>query len=402
MKIPHDKFCVLPWISLEASPIGTVRPCCLADDEIVDNSGQKFMLNSADFSHIQNSDYMIKLRGEFLNGQQPKTCRKCWNEESAGRTSKRMHTLDRLKHSVSETSWTQDAKPLMFLDLKLGNICNLKCRICGSWSSSQFATEEIQAADPARRKQTFAYQMLQAGSWPRHNESFWKEIDRSLQNIRYIEFTGGEPFLIDQHFDMLQGIVDRGIAGRVEIHYNTNGTVWPDRGPAIWKHFRTVEIAFSIDDLEQRFEYQRTNAVWSDVVNNIAQFKNLRSQHNNIKLQCCSTVNVFNVFYLNSLADWILKQEFDFVYWNVMHDAWYFSVASLPLNVKHIVQNRLLNASIPEQWQKDFVNIVGFMNQGQSTDGHELKKQIKILDQRRNQNLIKVMPELAQAISYEI
>ena len=401
MKIPHSKFCVLPWISLEASPIGTVRPCCLADDEIVDNQGEKFTLESANFAHIQNSEYMRNLRQEFLLEQQPKTCRKCWNEETAGRTSKRMHTLDRLKHSVTDMNWTQDAKPLMFLDLKLGNICNLKCRICGSWSSSQFATEEVQAVSPDRRKQTFAYQMLQAGSWPRHNESFWKEIDRSLQNIRYIEFTGGEPFLIDQHFDMLQGIVDRGIAGQVEIHYNTNGTVWPDRGPAIWKHFRTVEIAFSIDDLEQRFEYQRTNAVWSDVVNNIAQFKNLRSQHNNIKLQCCSTVNVFNVFYLNSLADWILKQEFDFVYWNVMHDAWYFSVSSLPEVAKQFVNKCLSEDSAVDSWVVERNKILQFMNQGKSSDGVELKKQIKILDQRRNQNLAEILPKLADAIGYE-
>ena len=143
MKIPHDKFCVLPWISLEASPIGTVRPCCLADDEILDDNGNKFELATADFADIQNSNHMRQLREGFLAGQKPQTCRKCWNEERSGRTSKRMHTLDRLKHTLKDDQWSTDAKPLMFLDLKLGNICNLKCRICGSWSSSQFASEEI-------------------------------------------------------------------------------------------------------------------------------------------------------------------------------------------------------------------------------------------------------------------
>ena len=139
MKIPHDQFCVLPWISIEASPVGTVRPCCLADDEILDNNGNKFILSTAKFDDIQNSNHMRDLRDQFLVGQRPETCRKCWNEEDAGRTSKRMHTLDRLKHSLKDESWTKNAKPLMFLDLKLGNTCNLKCRICGSWSSSQFA-----------------------------------------------------------------------------------------------------------------------------------------------------------------------------------------------------------------------------------------------------------------------
>ena len=109
MNLPHPKFCVLPWISLEASPVGTVRPCCLADDELVDDAGEKFSLLSADFSQIQNSKSMRDLRQQFLLEQKPQTCRKCWNEERAGRTSKRMHTLDRLKHIITDQDWTEDA-----------------------------------------------------------------------------------------------------------------------------------------------------------------------------------------------------------------------------------------------------------------------------------------------------
>ena len=75
MKIPHPNFCVLPWISLEASPIGTVRPCCLADDEIVNDQGQKFELMSADFADIQRSQYMKGLRQQFLNQQDRKSTR---------------------------------------------------------------------------------------------------------------------------------------------------------------------------------------------------------------------------------------------------------------------------------------------------------------------------------------
>ena len=163
MRIPHDKFCVLPWVSLETSPIGTVRPCCLFDSEIVDDNGEKFDLNTANFFDIQNSKSMHQLRQDFLDGKQPQDCRKCWREERAGRTSKRMHTLDRLKHIISEQEWTADAKPLLFLDLKLGNICNLKCRICGSWSSSAFATEEVSANG---KEGSYAYKMLKAGAWP--------------------------------------------------------------------------------------------------------------------------------------------------------------------------------------------------------------------------------------------
>jgi MoaA/NifB/PqqE/SkfB family radical SAM enzyme len=403
MNIPHDKFCVLPWISIEASPIGTVRPCCLADDEILDNEGNKFELSTADFADIQNSNHMRQLRKQFLAGEKPQTCRKCWNEERGGRTSKRMHTLDRLKHSIADTEWTADAKPLMFLDLKLGNICNLKCRICGSWSSSQFATEDINQLPRDEQKSSHAYQMLRAGAWPRENTQFWQQIDSVLSDIGYIEFTGGEPFMIDEHFDMLQGIIDRGIAHQVEIHYNTNGTQYPVRGEAIWRHFKTVEIAFSIDDIGKRFEYQRSNANWQEVCINLDRFRDLKECYKNIVLQVCTTVNVFNVRYLDQVAQWIdkNKESFNFVYWNMMHDAWYFSIATLPDDAKAAITEHLRSADVPTQYREEFDRIVDFMNTGASTDGFILRMKIADLDRKRNQNLRKVQPELADLIEYQ-
>jgi MoaA/NifB/PqqE/SkfB family radical SAM enzyme len=401
MNIPHDKFCVLPWVSLETSPIGTVRPCCLAEEEILDNNGIKFDLNTAKFTDIQNGQYMKTLREEFLKGQQPQTCRKCWREERSGRTSKRMHTLDRLKHMLPDQSWTADAKPLMFLDLKLGNICNLKCRICGSWSSSTFAAEELAQLHPDEdKKSNHHYLMLKQGAWPRENTQFWSEIEQVVNQIRYIEFTGGEPFLIQEHFDMLQGLVDRGIAGQIEIHYNTNGTQWPEQGEAIWRHFKTVEIAFSIDDVGARFEYQRTNAVWSEVETNLARFKQLRARNANIQIQVCTTVNVFNVLYLEEVANWIEQQEFDFVYWNMMHEAYYFSISALPDSVKTAVVNTLSIADVSESTRKEFDNIIEFMNGGASLDGFMLRMKVADLDRKRKQNLKTVEPEFAELIEY--
>ena len=402
MNIPHDKFCVLPWVSLETSPIGTVRPCCLAEEEIVDDTGAKFDLNTAKFGIIQNSVYMKNLRAEFLQKQQPKTCRKCWNEERSGRTSKRMHTLDRLKHMIPAQEWTLDAKPLMFLDLKLGNICNLKCRICGSWSSSTFATEELTYLEPGQDKKTsHHYVMLQQGRWPRENLVFWQEIDTVLDQIRYIEFTGGEPFMIQEHFDMLRGLVDRGIAGNVEIHYNTNGTQWPKQAEAIWQHFKTVEIAFSIDDVGARFEYQRSNAKWDEVCNNIQQFKQMQSRNNNIKLQVCSTVNIFNVYYLEELANWIDTQNFDFVYWNMMHEAYYFSIGTLPDKAKYQIIQQLQQAQVSGTHRLEFDRIIDFIQNGVSLDGKILRMRIADLDRKRKQNLQDVEPDLANIIDYD-
>lgn len=402
MKTPHDRFCVLPWVSLEASPIGTVRPCCLAEDEIVDSHSVRFNLHTANLEEIQNSEHMYQLRQAFLAGQQPATCRKCWAEENAGRTSKRMHTLERLKHMIGDQEWTHHPRPLMFLDLKLGNICNLKCRICGSWSSSTFATEELtHMPDTAVRKSSFHYQMLRQGAWPRENPTFWDQIDGLLDQIRYIEFTGGEPFMIQEHFDMLQGMVDRGIAPQVEIHYNTNGTQWPENAEKIWQHFRIVEIAFSIDDLDGRFEYQRTNAVWSEVYDNIERFRDLKQRYSNIQLQVCSTVNIFNIWHLEGLAEWIDMQDFDFIYWNMLHEPRHFSIASLPVTAKALACRRLDTASVTSFHRQEFDRIKDFMMAGESLPAEDIIRPIRQLDARRSQNLQDVIWELAESLGYE-
>jgi MoaA/NifB/PqqE/SkfB family radical SAM enzyme len=297
--------------------------------------------------------------------------------------------------------WTADAKPLMFLDLKLGNICNLKCRICGSWSSSTFATEELANLAPEdNKKSNHHYQMLRQGAWPRENQQFWNEIATVSGQIQYIEFTGGEPFMIQEHFDMLQGLVDRGIAGTIEIHYNTNGTQWPEHAEQIWKHFKIVEIAFSIDDVGARFEYQRSNAVWREVVENMAKFKDLRTRHSNIRLQICCTINVFNVYYLEEVADWIVRQGMDFIYWNMMHDAYYFSISSLPDVAKQAIALKLQSANVPGRVKEEFARVVDFMNNGVSLDGFQLRRELANLDRRRGQNLAVIEPEFAELINY--
>ena len=400
MKLPHDKFCVLPWVSLEASPIGTVRPCCLATEEITDGLGNKFDLNNASLSDIVNSNDMNRLRKAFLNGWKPEVCERCWSEEDAGRTSKRMHTLDRLKHILeSETEWTNEPKQLYFLDLKLGNICNLKCRICGSWSSSTYAGEELKELSKEHRKTSFHREMVQKGAWPRNSKTFWNELKEHVDTIRYLEFTGGEPFMIKEHFEFLNTLIDMGVAHKIEIHYNTNGTIYPKEAEDIWYHFKHVEIAFSIDATKERFEYQRTEAKWDEVVENIERFKALREHYSNISLQVCSTINIFNVLYLDEVAEWIDAQGFDFVYWNMLHDAPVHSIISLPKEAKQIAYDKLINSN--SNHKEEFKRVADFMMQRNGVSHYDLLLNINKVDRRRNHNLADAHNELAKAIGYE-
>ena len=222
-----------------------------------------------------------------------------------------------------------------------------------------------------------------------------------MEQVRYLEFTGGEPFMIQEHFQLLQRMVEKGIAHNVEIHYNTNGTQFPEHAEEIWKHFKTIEIAFSIDDVEERFEYQRANAIWSEVNTNMDRFEEMRDRNTNIQLQVCSTVNVFNVMYLEGLANWIDKRNFDFIYWNMLHEAYYHSVGTLPERAKQVAIEKLSSAEVTEYHRKEFDNIIDFINGGASLDGQILRMKVADVDTRRQQDLRTHHPELATAIDYE-
>jgi MoaA/NifB/PqqE/SkfB family radical SAM enzyme len=391
----NKNLCILPWISIEASPLGDIRPCCLSNENIYNKSGNLSLKNTT-LSSAFNSSYMDNLRKEFIAGGKPQNCQRCWNEENSGRVSKRQNSWSRLHGFVKDIDFTRnDSGKLMFLDLKLGNICNLKCRICGSFSSSKWAQEEINIyLDNEKAKEN-----LKRGRWPRESESFWKDLTNLLENTRYFEFTGGEPFLIDEHFDLLEKAVQLGYAKNIEIHYNTNGTTFPKRGLELWPHFKLIEIALSIDDIGPRFEYQRYGANWSEVNHNLEKFYELRKSNKNIVLQLCMTSNVQNFYYIDEMCEWITKQNFNSVYFNVLHDAWYFNIARLNKQSKDLIYNKLKNYGGP--YNDEVKKLLDFMMQGKESDCSMLRVMLKNSDEQRNQKFSDHHSEIAAAIGYE-
>ena len=402
MALP-EKICMLPWVSIETSPIGTARPCCLAKNEITyfDEQGyeQKYNLKTHTLEEIYHSPYMQELRQEFLNGNKPKTCQRCWDEEAAGRSSKRINSRIRLKEYYDSVDWNNlNPDQLWFIDLKLGNICNLKCRICGSWSSSKWAKEEIDyIPELLDRKTHLAYIYLKDGAWPRESEIFWDNLKTLLPNIKYFEFTGGEPFLIEQHFELLRYAVETGDSKHIEIHYNTNGTVFPEQAE-LWSNFKHVEIAFSIDNVGDRFEYERYGADWNLVQANIAKFTAMRSSK--ISTQLCTTMNIQNVYYLPELCEWISTQTFDHVYFNMLHDPWHMCISKMTKSAQELVCNKLTNHKFDSKYRAEILRIVKFIRNGEGSDGKEFLRKMQTTDQYRQQSFVDTHKEIAEAMGY--
>ena len=342
-KYIKSNICPLPWTHLEVDVNGSASPCCLYKGTI-DN----YKVYETGLKAIQNSEYMEGLRQKFRNGDRPTGCANCWMEEDAGKTSKRQNSIYKMKNSLKE--WTPNSEPtLKFIDFKLGNVCNLKCRICGSWSSSKWAQEELDyGPNELARKQ------LHEGGWPKRHPEFFDDIKDVLKDVEYFEFTGGEPFMIKNHLKILEHCVELGYAHKQDIHYNTNGTQLPDDDVfKLLEKFKHVEVAFSIDDVGEQFEYQRHPAIWREVNENIRSWKLKNS--GNIDFQICSTINIFNIFSLAKLIIWVKQIDPKFFYVNTCFDPVYFNVQTLPQQVKNIATERYGNIA-------EFKGIIDFMN----------------------------------------
>jgi organic radical activating enzyme len=381
-KYIKSNVCPLPWTHLEVDVNGGASPCCLYKGSVPDVKVYKQSLKS-----IQDSEYMHNLREQFRNGERPAGCQSCWQEEDAGKTSKRQNSIYKMKKSLED--WTTSSEPtLKFIDFKLGNVCNLKCRICGSWSSSKWAQEELDYGE-----NPVALKNLREGGWPKKNPKFFEDLKEDLQNVEYFEFTGGEPFMIKDHYKILMHCVEKGYAKNIDIHYNTNGTQLPPQEIFdLWSWFKHVEIAFSIDDVGEPFEYQRHPANWRQVSANLVKFKEMQTP--NMDFQICTTVSIFNVFNLAKISLWVAQYQPKFFYVNTCFDPEYFNVQTLPNQVKDIVNTRY-------HMLADFQPTLRFMNAADRDSVHireQRKARILQADKYRNENFGEVFPLLNKVL----
>ena len=355
---------------------------------MTDENNQEFNLKTNSLDDAWNSEYYRNLRQQFLDGKKPEGCNRCWQEEASGKTSKRVRDNARFKHHITEDI-IKDPK-IKYLDLKLGNICNLKCRICGTHSSSKWITEQ-QHYDKEDNKD---HEHIRH-NWPETNKVFWQELEKLLPTLEYIDFTGGEPFMIKEQFELLRFCVEKGYSKNIGIHYNTNGTQLPnDALENIWPHFKSVDVQFSIDGIGEQFEYQRHPAKWSKALEVLQAFKNKQSKQFTVGI--CHTINIFNVYYIPEFLDW--AEQFGMgVYLNSLHYPHHYNIRCLPADAKRKITKKLSDHPNPNV--KTFID---YMNK--DVDGYwdwmKFVEWTQRKDKFRKEKFTDTFSELAQVCEY--
>lgn len=414
-----NTFCPLPWIHLATRPNGDVRVCCTAnasgagaeDDKsagLIKQDGKITNLIDNSLEEVWNSQGLRQIRLQMLNGEIPKTCTKCFEEEAQGITSKRQwetiqwqQRLD-IDSIVAKTS-IDGSLPveIPYFDLRLGNLCQLKCVMCSPHDSSSWIKDwKLQYP----KYQTI--ELKQDQGWDRNYDYTWYQKSEFLDsmksqshNIKELYFAGGEPLLIPEHYKILRYMVESGNAKNCVLRYNSNGLELPDELFELWNHFKEVRFNFSIDAVGDKNHYIRYPSDWDLVTKNLRRLDDT-PDHITVNIACA--VQLLNILYLPELAQWKIDQKFKKIHNHPMTNGdigthlvyfpSYLNVRVLPESLKKIAAERIRSFTDNPRW-------LGFIDYMMSEDwSHKLPSTIEYLeacDSTRGLNFRQIFTELS-------
>tara|TARA_E500000178_G_scaffold333596_1_gene368735 strand:+ start:125 stop:1420 length:1296 start_codon:yes stop_codon:yes gene_type:complete len=320
-------FCPLPWIHLATRPNGDVRVCCTAnasgagktDDKevgLVKQDGINMNLRDHTIEEVWNSEQMRNTRLQMLNDEIPSSCKKCFEEEAKGIKSKRNWETEVWNERIDVqeiVDQTQEDGTLPvnipYFDLRLGNLCNLKCIMCSPHDSSKWVKDwklQYPKYELIDLKQDQGWDPSFDYVWYKKS-SFLDSVKNQAHHIKELYFAGGEPLLIPEHYAILQFMIDEGYAKDCILRYNSNATDISQRLLDMWEYFKEVKFNFSIDSVGEKNDYIRHPSKWDSIVSNMHLLDNT-SDHITVNLACA--VQLLNVHSLAELAQWKLDQNF--------------------------------------------------------------------------------------------
>jgi len=270
-------------------------PCSFTND--TSNMGQTDNVSIVD---VWDKQAHKDLKQKSLSNQKIPGCSYCYEQEEKNLPSRRLANFELYEKYLNDADINNGP---IGLDYSVGNLCNLQCAICHPGNSSSWIPD-YKKLNPNADASEYLYR--------KNKQTTITEQDTKLDQIKNVHFHGGgEPLLSHHHVELLQAIKNaKGSLGDVHVFYNTNGTVKVDNEVLnLWSECRLVELYFSIDDIEQRFEYQRPGASWKVVTDTINWYRNNMPVNHMFKINC--VVSYLNFFYLPELVEWHNKFLFE-------------------------------------------------------------------------------------------
>jgi organic radical activating enzyme len=397
-------FCIVPWIHLHTNPSGVAAPCCIAEscatEEGVGNS------RTQGLQEIVNSDKMKKLRLDMLTGVKNPECVKCHQHEDQGVKSFRNMINEEFSHHYDEVNLTNidgsiDDFKMRYFDIRFSNICNFKCRTCGSGFSTQWEQEDLKN------------NVWHAKIIPKNdNKEFLNEVVEQIEFMETAYFAGGEPLITEEHYVLLEEMIRSGKTD-IKLRYNTNlsNLKFKDKDLlSLWKHFnKGVDIYASIDHYGERAEYIRHGTDWGLVETN---FK-LAKKTSFINVHMNTVLSVFNILTIHEFYQYLIdhdmysKKDLAYMLYN-MSTPDYLTCHILPPELK--VKGKaslektiqiMKNKKFKEHQIQQIEDAIPWAMSQNTWEQHKMqfRAEVNRLDKIRGENFIKTFPELATLLT---
>ena len=338
-----------PFTGLATREDGAVKACC--------RSHPVGYIQKQTLEEIWNNDTMKRIRKQVLNNERPAECAPCFNLEDQGVESLRQrHTAGvipeaRVNLYPDALDALQDDYTMPFelptMEIKLNNLCNLKCRMCNPLDSTSWKDWD-QVTEFYKKENNYLIPLIEdtvdtPGQYigPFDNsDNWWNSFEKLLPHFRRVEFAGGEPLMDPYHYKILDKLAEYG--DQIELKYATNGTTLGIKGGRTihdyWPKFKSVAVNVSIDGIGDSYEYIRGNGDWNTLIDNI---KTIQQFPNISRVVGAVAVQVSNILILDKMVEYFLDELGIVFYTNMVNYPQVLSIQTLPSELKSTAIERL-------------------------------------------------------------
>ena len=303
-------FCMHPFTGLATREDGAICACC--------RSHPVGFIDKANLEEIWNNGTMQRIRRQVLNNERPPECEPCFSLEDQGVESLRQRhiagKIPEARINLYPNTPLLEVMPFEIptMELKLNNLCNLKCRMCHPMDSTSW-NDWSEVKEYYKKENNIMYAIVEEHNLENkpHLDKFqdspqwWASLEKLLPYFRRVEFAGGEPLMDPQHYKILDMLAPYG--NQIEIKYATNLSMLGKSNRTVWQYwpkFKSVAVNVSIDGLRSSYEYVRGNSSWAELINNIKQIQTIP---NISRIVGAVTVQVSNVLILDKMIEYFLN-----------------------------------------------------------------------------------------------
>lgn len=259
-------WCVEPFSTIETKVWGNYGLCCRSKPlpyTAIDMSPLEHF-NGSTMNRIRQNMIDHNITDEIQN-----YCAKCLEHERNGVVSRRqgMRSVP-IGHYLSNGSMLQ--YKFRSIEVKFfGNLCNLKCKMCGPLYSSSIAVEEKKAGRYPGKVHHDLWTEFDAG----RKVKFFSDMQEIIPCTNEVKFTGGEPMMNEGILEFVEWMVMNNLSQNITLRIITNGTKINQDLLDFTKHFRAFHSMVSLDGVFDVNDYQRVGSNFEQIDQNIKILK---------------------------------------------------------------------------------------------------------------------------------